>query len=157
MATAAAHEILNLIKLASRPPSPTPSVKSNFESRSDTRDPIPSAPPLPSPAVRARTADYCIPLKGASTSRTATSSISTSGTLPGTSLRQTHTDVIREVRTSSTFIQQRLHKIELELNDINKSIQNNKRNTCSFCSTFKVVLLLIILGIIVYYIFLKTD
>ena len=136
-----AHEILNLIRLASsRPPSPSPSTSG---AHSNT---LPSAPPEPTTtSVRAKTTDYSIPLKGASRANT----------IPSTS--QTHTDVIREVRTSSTFIQQRLHKIELELNDINKSIQNHKRNTCSFCSTFKVVLLLIILGIIVYYIFLKTD
>ena len=136
-----AHEILNLIKLASsRPPSPSPSTSG---AHSNT---LPSAPPEPTTtSVRAKTTDYSIPLKGASRANT----------IPSTS--QTHTDVIREIRTSSTFIQQKLHEVDLKLININKSIQNHKRNTCSFCSTFKVVLLLIILGIIVYYIFFKTD
>ena len=136
-----AHEILNLIRLASsRPPSPSPSTSG---AHSNT---LPSAPPEPTTtSVRAKTTDYSIPLKGASRANT----------IPSTS--QTHTDVIREIRTSSTFIQQKLHEVDLKLININKSIHNHKRNTCSFCSTFKVVLLLIILGIILYYIFFKTD
>ena len=139
-----AHEILNLIKLASsRPPSPSPSTSG---AHSNT---LPSAPPEPTTtSVRAKTTDYSIPLKGASRANT----------IPSTSASsQTHIDVIREIRTSSTFIQQKLHEVDLKLININKSIHNHKRNTCSFCSTFKVVLLLIILGIIVYYIFFKTD
>ena len=139
-----AHEILNLIRLASsRPPSPSPSTSG---AHSNT---LPSAPPEPTTtSVRAKTTDYITPLKGASRANT----------IPSTSASsQTHTDVIREIRTSSTFIQQKLHEVDLKLININKSIHNHKRNTCSFCSTFKVVLLLIILGIIVYYIFFKTD
>ena len=136
-----AHEILNLIRLASsRPPSPSPNTSG---AHSNT---LPSAPPEPTTtSVRAKTTDYSIPLKGASRANT----------IPSTS--QTHTDVIREIRTSSTFIQQKLHEVDLKLINIHKSIHNHKRNTCSFCSTFKVVLLLIILGIILYYIFFKTD
>ena len=141
-----AHEILNLIRLASsRPPSPSPSTSG---AHSNT---LPSAPPEPTTtSVRAKTTDYSIPLKGASRANTIPSRIQSTSS-------QTHTDVIREIRTSSTFIQQKLHEVDLKLININKSIHNRKRNTCSFCSTFKVVLLLIILGIIVYYIFFKTD
>ena len=141
-----AHEILNLIRLASsRPPSPSPSTSG---AHSNT---LPSAPPEPTTtSVRAKTTDYSIPLKGASRANTIPSRIQSTSS-------QTHTDVIREIRTSSTFIQQKLHEVDLKLININKSIHNRKRNTCSFCSTFKVVLLLIILGIILYYIFFKTD
>ena len=140
-----AHEILNLIRLASsRPPSPSPSTSG---AHSNT---LPSAPPEPTTtSVRAKTTDYSIPLKGASRANTIPSRIQSTSS-------QTHTDVIKEIRTSSTFIQQKLHEVDLKLININKSIHNSKRNTCSFCSTFKVVLLLIILGIIVYYIFFKN-
>ena len=150
---AEAQELLQFItKLASRPPSPTPSFISVSRAHSNTQaDLLPSAPPaVTSQAVRAKTADYRIPLKGPTALR--------ADTLPSTSHQ---TDIIREIRASNLLlhqIQQQQGEIHINLARVSNSIRNQKRNTFSCCSAFIIiVLLLITIGFIVYHIFFDTD
>ena len=155
---AEAQELLQFItKLASRPPSPTPSFISVSRAHSNTQaDLLPSAPPaVTSQAVRAKTADYRIPLKGPTALR--------ADTLPSTShqTQSVPSDIIREIRASNLLlhqIQQQQGEIHINLARVCNSIKNQKGNTFSYCSVFIIiVLLLITIGFIVYHIFFDTD
>ena len=157
MATAATNEILNLIRLASRPSSPTTSIRS----KSERSDPIPSAPPLPtvtSPAVRPRTIDYHIPLKGAANTAKTTNIANTSSSGVNQSVTS---DILKEIRVTNLNIQRlQIQQSEIQI-DINRSrnlIQKQKYKYCNCCYIITVVLLLAIIGLLTYHIFKKkTD
>ena len=157
MATAATNEILNLIRLASRPSSPTTSIRSKFE----RSDPIPSAPPLPtvtSPAVRPKTTDYYIPLKGATNTTKTTNIANTSSSGVNQSVTS---DILKEIRVTNLNIQRlQIQQSEIQI-DIDRSknlIQKQKYTYCNCCYIITVVLLFVIIGLLTYHIFIKkTD
>ena len=157
MATAATNEILNLIRLASRPSSPTTSIRS----KSERSDPIPSAPPLPtvtSPTVRPRTTDYYIPLKGVTNTAKTTNIANTSSSGVNQSVTS---DILKEIRVTNLNIQRlQIQQSEIQI-DIDRSknlIQKQKYTYCNCCYIITVVLLFVIIGLLTYHIFIKkTD
>ena len=155
-----AQELLRLLtRIASRPPSPTPSSTSNLGAHSSTRtDSLPSVVPRVNTQSASNTlADYTVPLKSPAASRPVTRPTTPTAPRSNSSIPP---EIIQEIKTSNLIlnqVQRQQRETHIRLAQINNSINNPQQSSCSWSSFFIIVLQLITIVFLIYYIFSNTD